>query len=98
MERGKGEKRCESWELMRVCRDYLRENGKIWKINSKVRIEEEKLKERLNRAEKKKREWNEKRLEKKLMETWQQLPEREKRKQRDIEERKRRLRLKWGNS
>ena len=90
----RAEKKSESWELMRLCRDYLRDNGKTWKANTKDRIEEEKLKERLNRAEIKKKEWNEKRLQKKLMETWQQLPEREKIKYRDIEERKRRLELK----
>ena len=34
----RAEKKSESWEVMRVCRDYLRKNGKIWKISSKDRI------------------------------------------------------------
>ena len=92
------EKKKASWELLRMCRDYIKENGRSWKTDQRKRnLENESHNQKMIRLEKvseKKEKIREKTLQKRLLENWLILPEKEKNKYRSEEEKMRRLELK----
>ena len=68
----KKEKQEKSWELLRECTKFLKENEKNWK-----REEEERLTERNKKEIKNKKKRQEQNTQKKISETWKLLPEHE---------------------
>ena len=93
----KAKKKEKSWELFRECKRFIKENGGRWRVckEEKEMVEEEKRKkERFGKIGKKKLEMKEKLIQKKLAETWLRLPEKEKVKFRNEEEKRRRLEMK----
>ena len=78
----------QSFELMGLCKRTIKENCNIWKDMQEERLEDRKKQERLEKARIKKKESYEKELQKKLMKKWLQLPEREKIKYREKEEKR----------
>ena len=92
------EKKKASWELLRMCRDYIKENGRSWKTDQRKRdfennSQNQKMK-RLEKVAEKKEKIREKALQKRLLENWLILPEKEKNKYRDDEEKMQRMELK----
>ena len=93
----KATKKEKSWELFRECKRFIEGNGGKWRVGKeeKEMVEEEKRKkERFGKIGKKKLEMKEKLIQKKLAETWLRLPEKEKVKFRNEEEKRRRLEMK----
>ena len=82
----KAEKKKASWELLRMCRDYIKENGRSWKADQRKRdLKNESHNQKMIRLEKvaeKKERIREKTLQKRLLENWLILPEKEKNKYR----------------
>ena len=78
---------------MRKCRQFIQENGKIWKEDESRRKEESEKVERLKKAGVKKKAIVEQKLQRKLMEKWTQLPDKEKIKYREEEEKGRRIEM-----
>ena len=62
----KANKLHKSWELHNACRDFIRENDKIWKSNSMERRKENEKKERHKKIEMKKGKEKEKMVQKKI--------------------------------
>ena len=75
----KAEKKKASWELLRMCRDFIKENERSWKNDQKKRdLESESKNQKVKRVEKvaeKKKIIREKTLQKRLLENWLILPE-----------------------
>ena len=92
--RERAAKKEKSWELLRLCKKYILENGRTWKINKEDRQDELKKNIRLIKVAEKKEEMRKNLIQKKLTECWLQLPEKEKHKFRGEEERRKRLELK----
>ena len=93
----KATKKEKSWELFRECKRFIKENGGRWRVckEEKEMVEDEKRKkERFGKIGKKKLEMKENLIQKKLAETWSRLPEKEKVKFRNEEEKRRRLEMK----
>ena len=88
------QKKEKSWELLRECRKFLMENEKNWKIESEERrTKTTKKAQRLKDVERKKELLKESLVQKKITDTWQQLPEAERKKLQQEDERKRLLEL-----
>ena len=83
-----------SWELMRLCRNFVKENGTLWKDGEEERKREKDKRERLSKVAIKKDDRRSKMLQKKLTETWLHLPEKERERYRGEEERRKRFELK----
>ena len=82
-----------SWEIIRACREIVKENSKTWK-ESKERIEAEELKQgRIQLAKKKKKEYKEREIQKKMLKTWLTIPPKEREKYRMKEEK-----TSWGRA
>ena len=96
--RERASKKEKSWELLRLCKHYINENGRSWKTLGDERLVEmqevSKKQERLRKVSRKKEEMREKLTQKKLTESWLKIPEREREKFRSEEERKKRLEIK----
>ena len=73
-----------SWDLARLCREYIRENSKSWRGEEEERRKKrEKEKERLEnkqRVEEQKQTFKQKLTQKKIMDTMQKLPNKERKK------------------
>ena len=67
----------------RLCREYIKENSKVWENEEKIRIlkrnEEEKKMERIRRAAVKKGKIREREVQTKITETLRSLPQEERR-------------------
>ena len=74
----KAEKLRRGWELFRICKEMIEEEGGKWKKSQErrdlERKKEEKRQERIARANRKKEEWNRERVQKKITETLNKLP------------------------
>ena len=77
----RAQKQEKSWELLKECIGFLKENEKAWKIEEDERLTERQKKEKKNQLkqlEKQKREeQSKKETQRKITETWQKLPEHE---------------------
>ena len=74
----RAEKMEKSWELLRECMAYLKENEKSWKRDEDDRQTERRRKEQQNRAKQKAALWKDKReTQMTITETWKKLPEHE---------------------
>ena len=91
------EKKEKSWELLRQCRDYLKENEKNWKIEmterERKRIQEEERERRLARAEAKKGDAQRKLIQTKMTDSLRKLPQMERERILQENERTRRFEL-----
>ena len=67
-------------ELMHLCINTLREDSNEWKDGREQRVLEREKIERLSTIQRKKEIIKENKLQKKLLQTWMRLPEREKEK------------------
>jgi colicin import membrane protein len=87
----------KGWELLRLCRDFLRENASEWtdrQEEQRVRkIEEERKAERLRKSERKKGKFEERKINEKIIVAIETLPKREREIFLADEEKRRRLEL-----
>ena len=86
----------KSWELLRECTSFLRENEKKWLLDgdtAKQKTKAENKKRRLEIAKIQKEETLQRLRQKKIKETWNKLPECEKRNLIKQEEKKRLMEL-----
>ena len=94
----KAEKKEQSWQLLRECRNYLRENENHWQFlnneKPKMKKKQEEKNRRLELSRIQKKETLKKIKQKKIEECWNMLPEHKKRKIIEVEEREKRLDLK----
>ena len=86
------EKKESSWQLLKECTRYLKENEPKWKTEEEKYCKEAKN-TRLKRAAQQKKETLKSLQQKKITESWKRLPEHERRKLEENETRKRRLEL-----
>ena len=78
----KAEQKEKSWELLRECTSFLKENEKSWKFDRdmpKLKKKQEDKERKLTLARIQKEETLRKLKQKKITETWKKLPEHEKR-------------------
>ena len=88
----RSEKREQSWQLLRECTRFLRENEKGWKEENERNCKVAKN-TRLRKAEKQKLETLKNLQQKKITESWKRLPEHERRRLEKEETRRRKLEL-----
>ena len=88
----RADKKEQSWQLLRECTRFLRENEKCWKEEENKNCKAAKN-NRLNRAENQKVETLRKVQQKKITESWNRLPENEKKRLEQEEEKRRKLDL-----
>ena len=88
----------KSWELLRICRTFIKENSKTWQDDDtnreKERQKEEKKRERLNKVAEKKETLKQNLLQRKITDSLKKLPPKEREKYGRDEERKRKIELK----
>ena len=91
------EKQEKSWELLRECVGYIKENEKAWKREEEEKLTERQKKEQKNKlkqAEKKQKEKEtDKQMQQKITESWKRIPEHERRHLLKEEEKRRRMEL-----
>ena len=88
----RADKKEQSWKLLRECTRFLRENEKCWKEEENKNCKAAKN-NRLNRADNQKVETLKKVQQKKITESWNRLPENEKKRLEQEEEKRRKLDL-----
>ena len=90
----KKEKKEKSWELLRTCMKYLKENEKHWKIEAEDRLTERQKKEQRNREKQQAEKADKaKKTQQKITQTWKRIPEHEQRHMLKEEETRRRFEL-----
>ena len=91
------EKQEKSWELLRECVKYIKEHGKEWKKEEEERLTERQKKEKKNQMKQQEQKRAEQlardATQRKITETWNLLPEHEKRNLVKMEEKRKLLEL-----
>ena len=91
------EKQEKSWELLRECVGYIKENEKAWKREDEDKLTERQKKEQKNKLKQTEKKQNEqeanKQLQQKITETWKRIPEHEQIHMLKEEEKRRRMEL-----
>ena len=93
----RAEKQEESWQLLRECIGYIKENEKAWKREVEDGLTERQKKEKKNKLKQEERKKQEsdsvKQIQRKITSTWKLIPEHEQRQLMKEEETRRRMEL-----
>ena len=84
----------KSWEMLRISKKYIKENSPHWEQNREQRERDQKRKERLEKVGAKKAVEKEKLIQRKITEAITRLPDIEKKRMLEEEEKEKRLELK----